>query len=205
MGGAAAGDVASRYFAETAVEIFTRFDDRSEECNAIFVQWTFAIANRRILDHIRFSPDHGGMGCTAEMMVFTDGGYILAHIGDSRTYRFRSGRLQQMTRDHSIVQNLVESGAISSEDARRHPQRNVILQSIGTKENPVFDMERGKCRSKDLYLLCSDGLTDLLDDELITETLSSETEMSQKASALVEMAKMAGGHDNITVVLCEIP
>jgi protein phosphatase len=205
MGGAAAGELASRIFAETTLEIFSRNTNRSEKEILYRVQKAFSSANEKILEHVIEKPSHEGMGCTAELLAFYDGGFILGHIGDSRTYRFRRGQLEQLTEDHTLVQQQVDEGLISSEKVRHHPLRNVILRAIGLKKELALDVLRGKTATGDLFLLCSDGLTDMLEDDQIGEILLCDIDINQKTEKLIEMAKAAGGHDNITVVLTAIP
>ncbi len=205
MGGAAAGELASRFFAETALELFNQNDGRPDEKELPgIVQRAFTLANKRILDHVKKKPSHEGMGCTAELIAFFDGGFVLGHMGDSRTYRFRAGELKQLTHDHSLVQNMVDQGMISKEEARTHSHRNVILRAVGIEKNVSLDLIRGKTRPGDLYLLCSDGLTDMVDDHLIREVLTSEISLPRKVEGFIELAKVAGGSDNITVVLSHV-
>jgi serine/threonine protein phosphatase PrpC len=144
------------------------------------------------------------MGCTAELVGFFNEGFVLGHMGDSRTYRFRNGQLKQLTQDHSLVQDQIDHGLITPAEARNHPLRNVILRAVGVKKSAALDLIRGKAFPGDLFLLCSDGLTDMVDDTLIQETLSSSIVLPEKVENLVELAKSAGGYDNITVVLSEI-
>ena len=151
------------------------------------------------------NPSHKGMGCTAELLAFYDGGFILGHIGDSRTYRFRRGQLEQLTDDHTLVQQQVNEGLISPGNARHHPLRNVILRAVGLKKELALDVLRGKTATGDLFLLCSDGLTDMVEDDKIWEILLSDFDIHRKTEKLIEIAKAAGGHDNITVVLTAIP
>jgi len=205
MGGAAAGEFASRIFAETTLEIFSRNTNRSEKEILYRVQKAFSSANEKILEHVIENPSHEGMGCTAELLAFYDGGFILGHIGDSRTYRFRRGQLEQLTEDHTLVQQQVNEGLISSENVRHHPLRNVILRAVGLKKELALDVLRGKTATGDLFLLCSDGLTDMVEDDQIWEILLSDFDIHRKTEKLIEMAKAAGGHDNITVVLTAIP
>mgnify|MGYP006272586129 CR=1 FL=1 len=205
MGGAAAGELASRYFAETALELFTKNNHHPGEKELLtIVQRAFTLSNKRILDHVKKKPSHEGMGCTAELMAFFDGGFVLGHMGDSRTYRFRGGELKQLTHDHSLVQNMVDQGMISKEEARTHSHRNVILRAVGIEKNVSLDLIRGKTRPGDLYLMCSDGLTDMVDDHLIQEVLTSDISLPQKVEGFIELAKLAGGSDNITVVLSHV-
>ena len=205
MGGAAAGELASRIFAETTLEVFSRNTNRSEKEILYRVQKAFSSANEKILEHVIQNPSHKGMGCTAELLAFYDEGFILGHMGDSRTYRFRRGQLEQLTEDHTLVQQQVDEGLISSENVRHHPLRNVILRAVGLKKDLLLDVLRGKTASGDLFLLCSDGLTDMVEDDQILEILLSDIDIHRKTEKLIEMAKAAGGHDNITVVLTAIP
>jgi PPM family protein phosphatase len=227
MGGAAAGELASRIFAETALEVFLKAQGRSEteiqgkaqttidnsdDVTIIRseteipkrVQTAFILANKKILDHVNKTPQHEGMGCTAELIAFSDDNFVIGHLGDSRIYRIRNGQLKQLTKDHSLVQDQIDQGLISPEEARSHSLRNVITRAVGIEKSFELDMLRGKTTSGDLFLLCSDGLTDMVDDNLIRKVLSSPIDLSQKTEKLVEMANSAGGRDNITVVLTEI-
>jgi len=167
------------------------------------VQASFRLANQNILADVRKNPRHKGMGCTAELMVFSNEGFVLGHMGDSRTYRSRKGLLKQLTQDHSFVQDQVNKGLLTSENARKHPLRHVILRAVGINEQLALDLIRGSAYPKDQFLLCSDGLTDMVDDFQIQETLSSSLTLNQKVDHLIEMALAAGGSDNVTVVLVE--
>jgi len=204
MGGAAAGDLASHIFAETATEVFSGSCSRSEKESLELVRESFTSANKRILEHAAQNIKHKGMGCTAELMAFSNGSYVLGHIGDSRTYRLRDGQLKQLTQDHSFVQNQINQGLITPEEAKKHHLRNVILRAVGVSDNLSLDLLRGKVLPGDLFLLCSDGLTDMVEDSLILQVLSSPMSLPQKADGLIGAAKFSGGSDNITVVLSEI-
>ena len=204
MGGAAAGELASRFFAETATQVFLSSVPRTERQAIDLVQDTFSFANKKILDHVNENPPHQGMGCTAELVAFFDEGFVLGHIGDSRTYRLRDGHLKQLTQDHSFVQGQIDQGLITQAEARHHHLRNVILRAVGVAENLSLDLLNGKIFSGDLFLLCSDGLTDMVDDPLIQEILSSALSLPQKTGELIGSANAAGGLDNITVVLSEV-
>jgi serine/threonine protein phosphatase PrpC len=204
MGGAAAGEVASRIFAETALAVFSEAGGPSQKETIGRVQKTFASANERILDHVAKNPHHKGMGCTAELLAFSEEGMVIGHVGDSRTYCFRKGRLTQLTHDHSLVRSYIDQGIITPEEAENHPLRHAILQAVGTGESLAPDIIIEKIFSGDLFLLCSDGLTDMIDDASITDVLSSTAALVQKGEKLIELAKIAGGCDNITVVLCEM-
>ena len=204
MGGAAAGELASKIFADTVLEIFADSTDQSEKEILYRVKKAFSFANEKILDDATQNPNHEGMGCTAELLAFFGDGFALGHVGDSRTYRFRNGQLRQLTQDHTLVQQQIEEGLISSENIRNHPLRNIILRALGQERELALDLLRGKILPGDLFLLCSDGLTDMVQDDLIQEILSSDIDIHRKADKLVESAKAAGGKDNITVVLVAI-
>jgi len=199
MGGAAAGEVASRIFVETAQAVFENTAPHVSRTD--YVQQTFTLANQRILEHIALNPGHRGMGCTAELIAFSDTGIVIGHVGDSRTYRLRDAELRQLTQDHSLVQDQINQGLISPEEARTHAMRHVILRAIGTKEAIELDMLTGKARPGDIFLLCSDGLTDMVTDEAIADTLNQGGDLTAMAGRLIELAKAAGGLDNITVAL----
>ena len=204
MGGAAAGEVASKIFAEAAFEIFSNNTSRSEKEILYRVHQAYSHANQKILEHVTHHPDHQGMGCTAELLAFFDEGFILGHIGDSRTYRLSNGQLEQLSQDHTLVQQQLQEGLISADQIKHHPMRNLILRAVGIKEELTIDLLKGKTCPEDLFLLCSDGLTDMISDDQIQDILGADTHIQRKAEELIETAKAAGGHDNITVVLVAI-
>lgn len=205
MGGAAAGEVASEIFAETTLNIFSGNRNRSEKDTLYRVQKAYSTANEKIIEHVMSNPEHKGMGCTAELLAFYDEHFILGHIGDSRTYRLRNGELEQLTADHTLVQRQYQEGLISEDEIRNHPMRHVIFRAVGIKEEVTIDLLKGKTLPADLFLLCSDGLTDMIEDHQIEEILLADTDINHKTESLIESAKVAGGLDNITVVLVAIP
>jgi protein phosphatase len=204
MGGAAAGEIASMIFAETAQRVFSGNTDRSEKEVLNRVQKSFDSANKKVLEHVVYHPRHKGMGCTAELLAFSEAGFVLGHIGDSRTYRLRNRRLEQLTQDHTLVQQQLDEGLISADKIKHHPLRNVIFRAVGIGDTLDVDLIKGETFSEDLFLLCSDGLTDMVQDDLIRDILCSGIDIYQKAEELIEKAKKAGGDDNITVVLAAI-
>jgi PPM family protein phosphatase len=202
MGGAAAGEVASRIFVETTHEVFSsrKADMRPFD----LVQEVFRSANARIISEVTAHPQYDGMGCTAELVAFGDEEYFLCHVGDSRTYIYRNGQLRQLTRDHSLVQHQLDRGLITEDEARKHPSRSTILRAVGVNESLSVDCIRGKVLDGDVFLLCSDGLTDMVDDTIIRDTLALDCDLQGIADQLVRLAKSRGGKDNITVVLCQV-
>ncbi len=204
MGGAAAGETASRIFAETAAVVFDAQTTMSQQAALEWVQATFAQANDRILAHVAQCPEHEGMGCTAEVVAFSPHGFVVGHMGDSRTYQYRDGRLIQLTKDHSLVQEQIDQGTLTPEQARSHRMRNVILRAVGVRPSPALDTISGAIEKDDLFLLCSDGLTDMVEDEQILTLLRGDGDLERKVDNLVDYANRAGGKDNITAVLAQI-
>ncbi len=203
MGGEEKGEMASQIFTQTALEVFSKFDGRSEEVARQLVQKIYGLANERILSWAKENQVKR-MGCTAELLVFLAEDYVLGHVGDSRTYRFRQGQLKQLTKDHSLVQEQIDQGILTPAEAERSPLRNIILRAVGIEDTLAVDLMRGRSIPGDVYLLCSDGLTGMVDDLTIQEVLNRPLSLSQKVDRLIEGAKAAGGNDNITVTLCEV-
>ena len=168
------------------------------------VEEVFIDSNRRILEHAANNPDDWGMGCTADLLAFADRRYIIGHVGDSRVYLLRRQCLSQLTRDHSLVQLQVDQGVLTPAEARTHPRKNIILRAVGTDASVFPDILEGEALDHDIFLLCSDGLTDMVEDSLIQRILSSAAPLQQKADGLIEAALAAGGSDNVTVVLCQV-
>jgi len=204
LGGAAVGELASRFFADATLDVFKQDTDMKENKVIERIQNSFRLANQRIRDHGMRNPSHKGMGCTAELMAFSDQGFVVGHLGDSRTYRFRNGLLKQLTHDHSFIQEQIDKGLIAEENARRHPLRNVILKAVGINESLELDLIRGRTYPEDQFLLCSDGLTDMVEDISIDKVFKSTIPAYKKVDQLIELALSGGGKDNVTVVLIDI-
>jgi serine/threonine protein phosphatase PrpC len=204
MGGEAAGDLASRIFAEAAVEIFSTGKTSSENERMDLVQRAFTLAHERIREHVTKNPGDFGMGCTAELVSFLGDSCFLGHVGDSRIYLYRDDRLKQLTRDHSLIQEQLDQGLITSAEAKRHPLRNVVMRAVGVNEHLGVDLLKGRIQPGDLFLLCSDGLTDMVEETSVAEVLAFSLSCAEKGERLIELAKAAGGYDNITVVLCKV-
>ena len=203
IGGTAGGDIASQLFARTASDVFS-IKQNSDNPEAEHVKKTFQMANSSILKYAENNPTCEGMGCTAELLALGDKRFVLGHMGDSRTYRLRRGNLKQLTTDHSLVQEQLEQGLITKEEAATHSFKNVILRAVGIKKNPALDLLRGSLLPGDIFLLCSDGLTDMIEDALIKKHLSSEADIRKKAEDFIRDANAKGGKDNISVVLAQI-
>jgi PPM family protein phosphatase len=204
MGGAAAGELASAIFVDTILQVFPGYPQPAGQTVSDLVQKVYFLANERIVREGRENPDNGGMGCTAELLGFDEQNYVVGHVGDSRTYLFRSGRLRQVTKDHSIVQEQLDQGLITPAEARAHAMKNVIMRAVGVRETLAVDLIQGRGQPGDIFLLCSDGLTDMIEDEKIIEILSLPLNLEQRADGLIGSANLAGGYDNVTVALCQI-
>jgi PPM family protein phosphatase len=200
MGGAQAGEVASGLAAAVLEE--GAGDERGEERIASLIQE----ANRRVFQRSNEDATTSGMGTTMTVaLVDSSGGTIsFGHVGDSRAYRVRDGALEQLTDDHSLVGELVRSGKLSPEEAEGHPQRSVITRALGTEPDVDVDTFTVEARPDDLYLLCSDGLTDMVSAEEIFSLLQASDDLDVAARTLIEAANAGGGEDNITVVLFQI-
>lgn len=204
MGGHAAGEVAS------AIASRTIGDSACRECSSLEALArqlvdAFLSAGREIERQADEDPARSGMGTTATVLrLRREGSFIIAHIGDSRAYRMRDGRLERVTHDHSWVQEQVDRGLISPEQAVGHPQSNIITRALGTDPSPTPDLYQGELITGDLFLLATDGLTDMVTEERIAELLAAEETLDERAGALVRAANEAGGIDNVTVLLVAI-
>jgi PPM family protein phosphatase len=200
MGGAQAGEVASGLAAAVLAE--AGGDERGEDRVRSLIQE----ANRRVFRRSSEDAAASGMGTTMTVaLVDADSGTIvLGHVGDSRAYRLRGGELDQLTEDHSLVGELRRSGQLSREEAEAHPQRSVITRAVGTEPDVDVDVETIRAEPGDLFLLCSDGLTDMVSDGEILSLLAESDDLDAAARALVDAANRGGGEDNVTVVLFEL-
>jgi len=197
MGGHCAGEVASRMAVETVSRAYYRGDaDITEALRAAFAE-----ANREIHEAAAHDPNLKGMGTTCTALVLHEGRAFSAHVGDSRLYMLRGGDVYLMTEDHSAVMEMVKLGIITHEQARHHTDKNVILRALGTSsevEVSTWEQPLDVCAG-DQFLLCSDGLYDLVSDEEIKQVLVSTEDQHAACEHLIERAKERGGHDNITV------
>ena len=162
-------------------------------------------ANTSIYESANSQPQYAGMGTTLVVGLFCDDNVVIAHIGDSRCYRLRDNTLELITRDHSLLQEQIDSGLLTKEVARRSLNKNLVTRAVGIEPDVVPEIHVHEVKAGDLYLLCSDGLNDMVEDEDIELTVSSlAANLPLAASQLVQMANDAGGRDNISVVLIKI-
>ena len=195
MGGAQAGEVASRIAADAFEE---RTDDGSPEQQLARIAHE---ANRRIFDFAQEDASRSGMGTTLTAALVAHDEVAIVHVGDSRAYLMRDGELRQLTRDHSLVEELRRQGRLTSEEAEEHPQRSIITRALGPERSVEPDVQTHQARSGDLFLLCSDGLTSMVRPDRMREIVAAAPDLRAAADRLVAEANEMGGRDNITVVL----
>lgn len=200
MGGHAGGQEASRIATETIKNYLEDNWDTADSSEALLQDALFQ-ANYAIVKEQQLHPELGDMGTTVVVLIFRGDEPWCAHVGDSRLYRFRSAKLEQITEDHTWVARGLKAGHLKPEEARVHPLRHVLSQCLGREELDEIDVQPVQVQSGDRFLLCSDGLTEELSDPSITSVLKSIRASDQAAKKLVDEAKDKGGRDNITVVL----
>ena len=161
-------------------------------------------ANRSIFNASSSNPQYSGMGTTLVVAVFHKATLILGHIGDSRCYRLRNGELAQITKDHSLLQEQIDAGLITQEQAATSSIKNLVTRALGVEDAVMLDLHEHLAEVGDCYLLCSDGLSDMVDDAEIASILGGESPMEQKADKLVVAANEHGGRDNISVLLVQV-
>jgi len=195
MGGAQAGEVAS----EMTVRAFDRGlpEGAPEEALVRVIRR----ANREIHDRSQSDRRTAGMGTTVTAAYVGEDQVTVAHVGDSRAYLLRDGELTRLTRDHSLVSELIEQGRLTEEEAESHPQRSVITRVLGNEPDVAVDLEVFSARAGDVFLLCSDGLTSMVSEARVLELLTSAGSLEEAGRALIAAANEAGGRDNITVIL----
>ena len=204
MGGHAAGEVAS----EMAVRIVQRelapVRDLDGEDVVQMVATALKRANRAIHDRTLTETDKQGMGTTVSALLLAGSRYLIGQVGDSRVYLLRAGSLTQLTKDHSYVQEQVDAGFLTPEQARYHPYSNVITRCVGAGQDVEPDIYRGEVREGDLFLVASDGLTGMVDDRRLAQLLNSRAEPDRKVQSLIAEANGRGGLDNITAIIVQV-
>ena len=199
MGGARAGEVASRM----AVEELATMDDsgsRAEECLRSIAQG----ANRRIYDLAQSDSEHAGMGTTFTAVLVSGREVAVGHVGDSRLYRLRGGTFERLTHDHSLVEELVRQGKLTPEEAEVHPQRSIITRALGPEKDVQVDTFTHTAQDGDVYLLCSDGLSGMVSDDGMAQIIGESSSLDDAARGLIDAANANGGKDNITAVIFRV-
>ena len=217
MGGYNAGEVASGIAVEAITthmlpdllsrRDLTKVDSASGRTHAaLLLQQQIEVANKAIYDAAQARPECAGMGTTIVACVFCGNRASIGHVGDSRCYRLRGGMLEQLTRDHSLLQEQIDSGMLTPERAKYSLNKNLVTRALGIDESAPVDIVEYRIETGDIYLLCSDGLTDMVDAEAICSTLVRHgADLASSATELVDLANRGGGRDNISVVLVGIP
>jgi protein phosphatase len=200
MGGHSAGDIASQTALTALTESITEAMESGETDRRSILATAIENANSAVRSAATEDPAKSNMGTTLVAALVRDGAAVIGNVGDSRAYRVSTDRIEQITVDQSLVQELIEQGSITEAEARTHPQRNVISQALGTEESVDPDFYRTSVEGGTL-LLCSDGLTEEVTDEMIQEILTSGGSLKGVGSALIDRAKANGGSDNISVAL----
>ena len=215
MGGHAAGEVASRLAVETIQEWMEKYLSGADvaivgpavaagSAEANFLLSSIRLANRIIFDSAKDRREYAGMGTTVVAVLAQDDRFVLAHVGDSRIYRIRQDDIVQISRDHSFVQEQVDNGMMSAAEAHQSQYRHMITRALGLKESVDVDLTEQPARPGDVLLLCSDGLSDLLDDEdMLAAVRDHADDLEQACQALVARANSKGGDDNITVLVVQ--
>ncbi|XAH23288.1 Stp1/IreP family PP2C-type Ser/Thr phosphatase [Xylophilus sp. GW821-FHT01B05] len=209
MGGYNAGEVASGIATHSVHAAFGRWRQAQPGMPSVrelrrAMQRCVADANFAIVEAARGHPEYQGMGTTLVLAVFLGRRVLVGHVGDSRCYRLRGGQLRQLTRDHSVLQEQLDAGRIRREDAAAAAFRNLVTRALGVEAEVRLDLSDHAVEPGDRYLLCSDGLSDMLDDPAIGRLLASDLPMGGSAEALVRAANAAGGRDNVSVVLIQV-
>jgi serine/threonine protein phosphatase PrpC len=202
MGGHASGEIASRMAVEIIQEVYSK--ERAEQEVLDSLKSAFEVANFSILQKSLEQDQLNGMGTTATVLVIKEDQTFVGHMGDSRAYLFRDGAVNQLTKDHSMVNRMVEQGLLSKEEAEHHPQRNVIYKALGVNRDADLELIGPlPVYLNDIFLLCSDGLTNLVTDEEMLKIVKKES--PQKAcEKLIQLANQRGGDDNITIQILKM-
>jgi serine/threonine protein phosphatase PrpC len=203
MGGHAAGEVASEMAVQIVQRELTGVVNLANEDVVRLVAETLRKANRAIHTRTLTEVDKQGMGTTASVLLMAGTKYLIGQVGDSRVYLLREGTLSQLTKDHSYVQEQVDAGFLTPEQARYHPYSNVITRCVGASPEVEPDIYRGEVRNGDLFLVASDGLTGMVDDRRLGQLLGSRAEPERKVQALISEANGRGGLDNITAIIVQ--
>jgi protein phosphatase len=217
MGGHAAGEVASQRAAETVEAYLMRVDELERPVlqlaasghglapEAEDLVWAVRLANRRVFQTAQSQKQNRGMGTTLVAARFLPGLAVICHVGDSRAYLFRNGKLKPITTDHSLVAELLAQNEITAEQARTFPDRNIITRALGTRPVVAVDVTVMPVARGDWYVLCSDGLCGAIDDDEMADVVGKHSgDPAAAIDALIAAANAAGGHDNITVAIAEV-
>ncbi len=206
MGGYNAGEVASQMLTSfIKAELGRWLKETGEKAGPADVRRAMDIcvdnANRAIFNAANTNPRSAGMGTTLVLAVFREDGLLLGHVGDSRAYRLRGGQFTQITRDHSLLQEQLDAGLLTPEEAAYSSNRNLVTRAVGVEDTVMLELHAHEVQPGDLFMLCSDGLSDMLDDDALAQLLINHPSLPEAAQALIAAANDMGGKDNIAIVL----
>ena len=202
MGGHKAGDRASKETVEMMLEKISTVKDTDPK---VILQEALNVANRKVFLDASASEDLEGMGTTVVAATIRDGKLLAMNVGDSRLYLISDGEIRQITMDHSLVEEMVRKGILAKEKARNHPKKNIITRAVGVAPTVEPDFFEVDLKAGDRILMCSDGLSNMLEDEELQKIVDSVGSLEDKAKLLVDAANVNGGKDNVSVILIEIP
>ncbi len=217
MGGHSSGEVASRMACEAVADFFRETSQDEDmtwpfkmdkgvgyEANRLSV--SVKLANLRIHESAQSNPSQRGMGTTLVSVRFTDEGLVIGHVGDSRVYRLRDGGFDQLTEDHSLLNDYIKMKDLTPEEIENFPHKNVIVRALGMKDTVAVDLSVEQPEPGDIYLLCSDGLCGMITDDEISELIQARADdgLAAVCSALIDAANDAGGTDNITALMVRV-
>ncbi|WP_425540220.1 Stp1/IreP family PP2C-type Ser/Thr phosphatase [Microaceticoccus formicicus] len=201
MGGHLAGEVASK-LAVDSINYYISQNFHSIDNKLDLINHALLYANSKIYEQSISDSRYANMGTTCDAAICIDDNVYIGHVGDSRVYLY-DGKIKQITRDHSLVADLIESGSLTEEEAKNTRQKNIITRALGGDNKLIVDLHHVKIKSKDILLLCSDGLTNGIDDNRIKEVLEMKISPEEKSDMLIYMSNASGGYDNSTVVVAE--
>lgn len=204
MGGAKAGNVASRLTADEVAELTKEELSQTEDIKDArsIIRRAMRTVNRKLYRMAKNDPNLSGMGTTIVCAFVTDEGVLVMNIGDSRAYLVSDGAIEQVTRDHSMVEEMIRNGQITREESRSHPGKHIITMAIGPDDDILPDAYEFTLKKEDRLLLCTDGLHNMLTDEEILDIISGASNGDEACRRLIDAANAHGGRDNITAVLC---
>ncbi|MDI3528230.1 MAG: family protein phosphatase [Thermoanaerobacter sp.] len=204
MGGHNGGEIASKSAVEAIVDYFKKnyfkLQDRGISSIEGFIEKSIKYANKIVYSQACSECELTGMGTTLTLLFFEKNHFFIGHIGDSRAYLIRDNSIKQITEDHSFVEELVKMGKITHEEARIHPQKNIITRALGVDEEVKVDIFHDAVMPEDILLLCTDGLTNLVTDQQILDEFTKNEDINTSCVNLVNIAKANGGYDNITLI-----
>lgn len=207
MGGHKAGDVASKMSISLILDYIEKnMKQHNNDINdfALFLKEAFIYTNKNVYANSFTNKDYQGMGTTLIVCFFMDDNIVIGHVGDSRVYFIKDKNITKVTTDHSYVAELIKNGTIKPEEAYKHPQKNMITRAIGTGEEIDVDISICNLKYEDYIIMCTDGLSNMLSDIEIKDTVLQKVSLKEKCNELIRLAKDNGGLDNITAIIIEV-